>query len=371
LGFDSSSLIIVNSIFHNNNINGIYSEVLTNITYCCITDGVSILVDVSSPTNFTNNPLFVNTNVGSENFNIKTTERGDSYNSACKDSASDGGDVGVYAIARTIGSDFWKKHTFTYNPRVVKYLINSKGNKSFNSGTGTQWNWSKGRRRGFDLSWPTGQYTDDTDRLKVEFFNSLYQRADKSRSDDGVIVRFNPLPTQQIDSGTGAITDQTGKTITDSAKSLVEDELRGYHAGVKFDNNTGNGNLNIAKTLTVAGAGWTIDEWIGYSFPYNGYYYFIVSNTSTVLTLSDPNDTIATVSSIDWSIEKYFKILENDDTILTLEDDDSELIDGTYDWVVRFIECHVLSPDMRYGQPRFFFQKNEWKTGFKMYLEEI
>ena len=111
-------------------------------------------------------------------------EGGYSYNSACKGTADDGDDVGAYLITRSVNNDYWQKHTFTYNPKVLEYSINSKGNKSFNSGTGTQWNWGKGRRRGFMFKWNTGQYSDNTDRLKVEFLNGLYSRADNTRSNE-------------------------------------------------------------------------------------------------------------------------------------------------------------------------------------------
>ena len=370
---NSTVVTIKNNIFNQNILFGINSEVAIVVTNCCITDSTNSNVDKTAASNFNNNPLFLNTIIGSEDFNIKTTENGFSYNSACKD-ASDTiafPDVGAYDIDRSVISDFWQKYQFIYNPKILEFSIISKGDAAFSAGTGTQWLWAKGRRRAFNLKWSVGQYSDEIDRLKVEFFNSLYQRADKIRVDELVTVRFNPLPSQQIDSGTGATVSATGKTITDTAKTLIEDELKGYHVGIRFDSDTGNGELNVDKTLTVAGAGWTVDEWIGFTFPHNGQYYFILSNTATVLTLSDPDDTIATEAAINWSIEKYFKILENTATILTVEDDDGNLTAGTFDWIVRFIECHILSPNMKYSQPRYFFQKETWKTGHNMYLEEI
>jgi hypothetical protein len=371
----NSTISLKNSIFHSNSLYGINSEVAIIPTYCCITDGITSNVDKSDSSNITNNPLFVNTTSGSEDFNIKTIEFGYDYNSACKDAAETTAfpDIGAYDITRAITNDYWKKHQFTYNPRVVEFQINSKGNVTFNSGTGTQWNWSKARRRGFMFKWQTGQYSNETDRLKVEFFNSLYQRADKERSNEDVKVRFNPLPSQQIDSGTSATISATAKTITDSAKSLIEDEYKGYHVGVKFDSDSANGTITAAtkKLLVAPSPAWTADEWIGYYFPYGGYYYYISDNDADELTLSDPDSTLANASNIDWTIEKYFKITENTATVLTVEDDDSELVAGTYDWIIRFIECHILSPNMKYSQPRYYFQKETWKTGYSMYLEEI
>jgi hypothetical protein len=364
-----------NNITNNNSLYGIFSETSLVITYCCITDAVNANVDKTSTTNNTNNPLFINTDSGSENFNIKTTEGGYSYNSSCKDAAESSTfpDIGAYDITRAVINDYWQKHTFAYNPRVLDYQINSKGNTTFNSGTGTQWNWSKGRRRGFQLKWQTGQYSDETDRLKVEFLNSLYQRADKERLNEEVKVRFNPLPSQQIESGTAATVSATGKTITETGTGWVEDEHKGYHVGIKFDSDSANGTITAAtkKLLVAPSPAWTNDEWIGYYFPYNGYYYYITDNDADELTLSDPDGTLSNVSNIDWTIEKYFKITENTATVLTVEDDNSELVAGSYDWIIRFIECHVLSPNMKYKQPRYYWQKETWKTGYSMYLEEI
>jgi hypothetical protein len=372
---NSSVVTIKNSIFHSNSLYDINSEVSVVIRYSCLTGAVNTNVDISATSNTTNNPLLINTTSGSENFNIKTTEGGYSYNSSCKDASDTTAfpDMGAYDMDRAITGDAWKKHTFTYNPRVLDYQINSKGNTTFNSGTGTQWNWSKGRKRGFQLKWQTGQYSDETDRLKVEFLNSLYQRADKERSNDAVRVRFNPLPSQQIESGTAATVSATGKTITETGTGWVEDEHKGYHVGIKFDSDSANGTITAAtkKLLVAPSPAWTNDEWIGYYFPYNGYYYYITDNDADELTLSDPDGTLSNVSNIDWTIEKYFKITENTATVLTVEDDNSELVAGSYDWIIRFIECHVLSPNMKYKQPRYYWQKETWKTGYGMYLEEI
>jgi hypothetical protein len=373
---DSGGIILKNCIFNENGLYGIFSSVVSfAITYCCITDGYTTNIDVSDDSNIFNYPLFVNTESNSENFNIKTTESGYNYNSACKNSSDSATfpDIGAYDINRDVSSNYWKKHQFTYNPRVVSFTINSKGNKKFSSGTGTQWNWSKGRKRGFDLSWKTGQYSDETDRLKVEYFNSIYQRADNEIANELVKVRFNPLPSQQIDSGTSATVSATGKTITDSAKSLVENEHSGYHAGIKFTSGSATGGITAAtkKLLVTPSPAWTADQWIGYYFPYNGYYYYITDNDADELTLSDPDGTLSNASNIDWTIEKYFKITSNTGTVLTVEDDDSELVAGTYDWIIRFIECHILSPNMKYSQPRYYWQKETWKTGYKMYLEEV
>jgi len=569
LAGNSSSIIIKDSIFNLNSIYGIYSNTSITITYCCITDATTANVDTTATTNVTNNPLFISTTSESENFNIKSIKGGYSYDSACIDAASDGDDIGAYLITRTISSDYWQKYQFTYNPRNVEYNIASKSNKTFTNAHGTTWNWSKARRRGFALNWKTGQYSNETDRLKAEYFNSIYQRDDSQVNDDKVIVRFNPLPSQQIDSGTAATVSATGKTITDTAKSLVEDEFRGYHVGVKYDNDasagselfyagmetdlsewtsqetdgtgvltratpgldstTGclNSNLSAAadraygsksgltisenyfmysyylninsltmtsgdtffvqsvtssyfvniltrtgasyyisarlkddasgnnttsliqviakrpasavstdgelylyvngvlgasltgkdnydvfqsassiflgaftgidagttgdlktdelyfiegdsmlidathKTAMVASVAWTVDEWIGYALPLNGYYYYITDNDANQLTLSDPDGTLVSGTQTTWSIEKYFKITKNTGTVLTVDDDDSELVAGSYDWVIRFIECHILSPNMKYSQPRYYFQKEEWKTGYNIMLEEI
>ena len=70
----------------------------------------------------------------------------------------------------------------------------------------------------------------------------------------------------------------------------------------------------------------TINEWVGYYLHYNGYYYYIKSNTFTTLVLSDPLDTLESSMNKRYFIVKYFKIESNTSTVLTLTDNLSELI---------------------------------------------
>lgn len=368
---NSSAITITNNIFNNNSLYGIYSEIGIVILYNCITDSLNTNLDNSSDTNINNNPLFINTESGTENFNIKTIEAGYTYNSACKDSSDDGYDIGAYMIDRSIVSDSWKKHQFTYNPRIVSFDITPKGLVTFDSGNGTNWHWAKSFKRGYDLQWQTGQYSDETDRLKVEFLNTLIQNSVTDYSNEEVKIRFNPLLTELIESGTAATV--SALTITDSGKSWVENELKGFHVAQVYDSDTANGTITAAtKKLQVAPSPtWTDDEWIGYYFFYNGYFYYITDNDADELTLSDPDDTLSNVSNINWTIEKYFKITSNTATALTVTDDDSELVAGSYDYKVRFIECHIINPRMSYKQPRYYWQKETWKTGYTLSLEEI
>jgi len=116
---------------------------------------------------------------------------------------------------------------------------------------------------------------------------------------------------------------------------------------------------------------WTVDEHVGRYWHKNNNWYYIKSNTADVLTLSDPEDTLSNESNIDWNIEKYFKVSESYQDVITVEDDDNELISGTYDYYIGFVEVVIQRPYVKVNQPRYYFQQETWKTGQIISFEEV
>jgi hypothetical protein len=75
-------------------------------------------------------------------------------------------------------------------------------------------------------------------------------------------------------------------------------------------------------------------------------------------------------ASIDWSIEKYHKIEKNDGTILTVNDD-LAMTTGTYDYIIRFIECFINKHAFNYSQVLYYWDQENWKNGYSIELEEV
>ncbi len=222
----------------------------------------------------------------------------------------------------------------------------------------------------FPMEWNENDWTSEQQKDKIKYISSLIPTRENQKKKINCRVRLRLLPTAHLENGTNGVIDASAKTLTDSTKDLNEDKYKGYNLAVIFTSGTGMVIDAGAKTGTKAGAGWTVDQWIGYYLKYDGYTYYIKSNTATVLTLSDPYSTLVS-ATIAYSIEKYFEIEKHSETVYTLIDDDSELVSGTYDYYVDFALTRVMDSKFRYTQPKFKFTEEEWKTAYSLLLEQI
>jgi len=365
---NSAAITIKNCIFNNNSFYGIFSEVSIIVTYCDITDAVNNIY-ISDSTNITDNPLFVNTNAGEENFNIKTIEAGFIKDSACKNAGES--DIGAYQLDRGIESEAWKTYQLEHNPENMNDDLIPKGLREFESGTGSIDFFAKCFKRIFPFIWTKSNPTTKEQNKRLQYLNTLIKTRENELNNERTKVRLHFRPTEFLYSWNGII---SGISLIDSLASWFHNEFKGYSTGIKFTDGIGTGTLSAsAKTLTINPSPlFTTDKWKGYYIYYNFYYYIIVSNTANVLTLADPEGTLTDALNIDWAIEKYFKIISNTETILTLKDSNTELIDGTYDYYIDFIECKVNRPGFNFDQnPRFAFTKERQKSGYAITFEEI
>lgn len=368
---NSAGITCKDNISSQNSYYGIYSEVAIIVTYCNITDAVNSSVDNSDSSNIIDLPLFVNTNEGTEDFHLKSIYGGYINDSPCIGTASDDTDIGAWQVTRTIANDDWKKYQVPFNPQV-EWINIPKGAVQFNDAIGRIDNWAQAHRRGFVFTINAPQVSNEALRQKFEYFSTLIQKRENTIVDEQTKFRIHFQPTSFLLTGTGTV-DSSGLTLTDTTKSMIENQFKGFYVGIKYASGVATGTITAAtKILQVApDPTWTNDEWIGYYFYYNGYYYYILDNDSDELTLSDPNDTLANAANIDWSIEKYFKINENSETVLTVSDNDSELPSGSYDYYIDFIECKINKLEFGYSQPRFFYTREHSKTGFNVSFEEV
>jgi hypothetical protein len=370
---NSAGITIRDCIFDQNSSYGIYSEVALVITYCDILDAVNSNVNITAASNLTDNPLFVNTNEGAEDFHIKTIEGGYVSDSACKESASDGKDIGAFDVSYSVANDYWKLYELAYNPKVMDFGNRPKGAVQFTDAEGGLDNWAKAHKRVFGLAFGQNQYTTEVLRNKLKLFSvDMMRKRENTYVDSQTIFRVHFQPTTYLESGTGTV-DGTGKTIQDITQDWTENKFKGWHVGVQYTSGVGTGTLAaVARTLTVNPSPvWTVNQWIGYYFHYAGNYYYILSNTADILTLSDPLGNLVNDISIDWEIEKYFKIISNIETSLCVSDDDDELPTGSYEYYIDFIECKVQRPEFSFNQDIYLWTREHSKKGFAIIFEEV
>lgn len=377
---NSSTISFKNTITASNSLYGIESEVAIAITYCCITDGVGANVDNSDASNITDKPLFIETTSGNENFNIKTKAGGYTFDSACKDASDDTSfpDIGAFDITRTITEEWWKNYQLATNPTNMNMGLTSKSLRNIEEGLGSIILYAKSHKRVLPFIWDNNAAVTEAQRKTIDYLNTLIRSreinpdASATLTKDQVLFRVHLAPTTLHYTGTATI-DASALTLTDVTKSWITNECKAWWAGVKFTSGTGTGTITAAtKILQVAPSpAWTNDEWIGYYFYYNFNYYYITDNDADELTLSDPDGTLSDVGSIDWTIEKYFRIARNTDTIATLEDPDGGLVDGSYEYYIDFIECRLQTSRSGYTQlPRFKWSAEELKSGQRIIFEE-
>lgn len=376
---NSSGIIVTNSIFISNTLYGIYSNVTVSISYCDITDAYNsnvIISPYSTYHNITDNPLLMSIVPGSEDFNIKTIYAGYILNSPCMNTADDGYDIGAYLISRSINSDGWKEHRFTYNPRIVDESYIGIDVSRFESAQGNIDSFAKAHKRVFALKFGNMQYMNETDRKRMFYFLSDITTKQNDLTNEQTRLRLHFLPSQKEETGTAGVVSATAKTLTDTSQTWVEDEHKGFWCSVKAV--SGSTNMSIVgatKVCTVAAAGWTVDAWIGYYLCiYTNskvHYLYITDNDATTITVSDPNGYVDNQTNISWSIVKNYRILSNTSTALTLEDDYAELIAGSsIAYHIDFIVCRIASNSIAYAQPRFYRQQETWKCGSELTLQE-
>lgn len=367
---NGGGIICKNSIIDQNSLYGIYSEISMNITYCCITDAITSNVDMSG--NIVDNPLFINTTDDNENFHLKTIEQSYNIESSCKEAADDGYDIGAWLVDYGIVEDSWEKYTVEFNPRTLDDLYSRKGGLQFEDGQGDYSGWSKGRRIRLPLVWAGNSATSESQRLTLRHFSEREISKELEYTEAECEFLVSLLPIKYYGQGVNATIDATAKTLTDNVQSWVKyNAKKGFFCTVIFESQLA-GNIDAAaKTVTKVGAGWVVDEWEGYYFPYDGYYWYIKSNTATILTLSDPNGDLIDNANFDFNITKQFKILKSSKTVLTLRDDDSELIDGNYDFYIDYIKSNVIASDFGAKQAVYDFEKNKTKSGYSLTYEEI
>jgi hypothetical protein len=369
----SGGVTFKNSITYNNSLYGIYqngSEIV--VTYSCIADLVNSLVDITASTNITDDPLFVNTST-SVDLHLKREARGNIVDSPCVDASDDSDfpDIGAYDELSTVDNDSWKRHKFTLGPKTVNESLDLQERTTHTDTFGNLRNYANSDRRVFPIVFGGDSGMTPTLRNKLRYIQALMPTRENGLKSSECEVRWHPAPTEYYGSGTGTI-DASAKTITDSSAEWVENEKKGFWVSVKFYTGTGATLSASGKTLTDTGAFTGLDL-TGYYLYYDSLYFYILSNTNDVLTLSDPNGDLSDETGYSYAITKQFKIISNDETVLTLVDDDGELVDGSYAYFVDFVLCRVIAKDFNTRQPSYSFDESHqmFKSGIRLTLQEI
>lgn len=367
LGATATNITIIDTIISNSSLYEIYSPIFVAPTYCCIDGTVSSSVDTSDPSNIFANPLFIDTTtIGSEDYHLRTTEGGYSFESPAKDAASDSYDMGCYLIDREVTDWTWETYELAHHSWTLDERSVAKGAATFPNSDGDQKMSAISHRRQFTLRWnPTSAMDVESgpnrDRKFLEYISSLVQTDENGLASNQGLVRLHFRPREYIYPGTeidvcdddivhgtaatGTV-DADDATIYMATGNFVPNEFKGYHASIRwYESAVGVVNA-AAETIAVAGAPWVVNEWAGYWVRQGMYYFYILSNTVNTLTVSDPYDRLVDVAAnFEFYIESYHKVLRNDDIYLYLHDPDSQLIDGSYEWFVDFIVCRLRSSD--------------------------
>jgi hypothetical protein len=365
-------ILIKNCIFLHD-INGIYSEVNLILNFCCIIENYTSNIDITAINNITNNPNFLNISVGNENFHLKTKADGYNFNSAGKDAADDGYDIGAYLVTRSISDDSWKKYQLANDPTTVDRKNQIKGLDKSEYIQGKLSLYGKAHKKVIPLVWNGEEYSTEEQYDTLEYMSSLIQTEENEIAREETKIRCLLLPDTHYETGSSATVDATEKTITLASKNWTWNKYKGWWVDIVFESDTSNGTITAAtKKLQVAPSpAWTNNEWVGYIFYHNYRYYFITANDADELTLSDPDGTLTNEANIDWQIQQSFKISKHNKTVLTVLDPDSKLISGSYNFVIDFMEC-VLQKSVFGGKQLrgYDFTEKEEMTGYAVILEE-
>jgi hypothetical protein len=376
IGTSMTNYVVKDCIFHSaRSASGILADIAATALNCCITDAVGSLLDKSSSTNLIDNPLFVNTNDGSEDLHLKSKKDGFSFDSPCAESASDGGDMGAYSVTYSLTDYSFRKYHFEENPLQNNIDNAIKGGSSFTSITGSLTMYGDYHKRIFPMQF--SNYTTKTQRDKLAYLNGFYPTRENGLVRNDCIMRYHLLPTSFLMSSTGTLDhatywDSTDKQarITDTSETWQEDQWRGWHVGVKFETVSDAVVDAAAKTITKAGA-FAGDDYTDYFVYIDKNYYVVTSNTNDALTLSDANGTL-TSQTVTVSVEKYFKIVSNDTNYMTIYDPENELLglDGSYAYYIDFIEVVTQKDNQKYRQNRFSWNEERTKANNMWTVEE-
>ena len=369
---NSSGITIKNCIFSQNSLYGIYSEVSIAITYCCIIESaVNSNVNITATNNLTDNPLFVNTNDGEENFTLKRKARGNIVESFCINASDTSAfpDIGAYNELVTILEDSWKKYTAKYNPTNMNENSNQKNVKSTTDIFGNILSYMDDNKIQLPFEWASGSGSTKEQRLKIKHFQNLIPSTKNKLTEKECEFRVHLVPETFFGTGTGTI-DTSLKTLTNTGAGWVEQEKKGWHVSIKFKTGTGATVSASGKTLTKVGD-FASENWTGFYLFISGHYFYIKSNTDDVLTLSDPNGYLTDKTAYAYTLVKYFKVDSNTETVLTLIDDDSELITGSKDYFFDFILSKVIPANFQPKQSYFDFLNDNNKNDYGITFQEV
>lgn len=342
---------ITNSIFYKNTYD-IFSEVILSLLYDCIIN-VNGNIDITSNTNIKQDPLFINSVTEPYDFHLKSIEGGYKFDSPCINAGNDNKDMGAYDTTRALQNNYWEVLELA-NPKKINFGIKIIQNKLQRDITGNLHKRNIDTKRTVTLNYNSNQIGNEK---VLKTFEYLLSNLDNNT------IRFFYLYNQFLNSGSGTILNNK---ITDNTKDWVFNEFKGFYTSFELESLSGNISSN---TITDSSKSWTTNEWIGYYVRYNNTYYTIISNTATVLTISDPNSSIPAVTGITLSIFDYAKITSNDKTNLYFENNINIKANGNYK--IDFFEGIITNNDIKYSQARYYYQKETWKTGYKITIEEI
>lgn len=238
---NSGSISIKNCIFNLNSLYGIYSEVNISITYCCIADAINGNVDITDTSNTTDDPLFVNANIGTEDFHIKTKKGGNpdsdvlyNFDSVCKDAADDSYDIGSYLLTRVVSDDYWKKYQLANDPTNMdrKNTIKSQNKSEYASGSLSLY--GKSHKKVLPLIWNGQEYSTEEQYDVLEYISSLIQTIENQLIREQTKIRMLLLPDTHIETGSSATIDATLKTLTLSSKNWIWNKFKGWWVDILF-----------------------------------------------------------------------------------------------------------------------------------------
>jgi hypothetical protein len=364
---NSTSAICQDSIFNGNTEFDIDSNTLTfNLTYSLydgiIGDNVTALLCYTSP------PLFIDTSI--DDFRLSSIANGQKINSPGLGKASDGSDIGAYSGEYIITDYTFTKFQASIQPDAFSESIEAKGHVSLEDITGGLNNYAKAHKRIFTIGWSADMYSIEAQRKELEYIISQIPTAENNLPLDNDKLKLLFLPDSHIVESTGAIST-SAKTITDSTATYKPNELKGFWADIcRYHSDTYGTADNYTSVISITGAAFTTNALEGYFLKYGGSYYYIKSNTSVTITVSDPNEELP-ASLTEWQIVKFFRIVRNTKTVLYLLDDETELFAGTYKYIIDFIEVKIQDPAFAYSQVMPFDYSREYdKTGYTLTVEE-
>jgi len=279
--------------------------------------------------------------------------------------------MGAHLVDYGVLQDSWDKFTLINNPRSLNQNYARKGGVEFEDAAGNYDGWRKGTRLHFpmDFSRIAG---DEAQRQMIQHFSEREPSPELDYTQEECKFRISKRQTTYYGRGNDVTIDATAKTLTHAGASYGINSRKGYFCAVIFHDGVSASISASAKTVTDSTKHWNTDEFTGYFFPYNGYYYYILSNTATVLTLSDPNGTLIDNVNFDYDIVKNFKIIKNTPTVLTLRDDDDELIDGTwFNYYIDFSEMRSIGNDFGFNQDLYNDEDEDTKMDYSIEYAEV